>query len=181
MGLLIFLIFIAGIIAIVILIGVFVTSSSSIKEAIDMGVDVMGKANITGKRVFVVTCFALALITAFLFGGPVYSVWQQNKVGEAELARAEQNRQIAIQEARAKEESAKSLANAEVIRAEGVAKANMIIGDSLKNNDAYIHYLWIEAIRESKSDVIYIPTEAGIPITESSRFHISRERAEGKK
>lgn len=110
------------------------------------------------------------LISGIMFGMPTYKVWQQNKEGEAELARAEQNRQIAIQEAKAKEESAKSLANAEVIRARGVAEANRIIGDSLTNNDAYIHYLWIEALRESKNDVIYIPTEAGIPITESARF-----------
>lgn len=125
-------------------------------------------------------CIGAIMVFVFgiLFGWPVYSVWQQNKAGEAELARAEQNRQIAIQEARAKEESAKSLANAEVIRAEGVARANEIIGNSLKDNEAYIHYLWIEALRESKSDVIYIPTEAGIPITESSRFHITRQQAE---
>lgn len=107
---------------------------------------------------------------SFMFGFPTYKVWQQNKEGEAELARAEQNRQIAIQEARAKEESAKSLANAEIIRAKGVAEANKIIGDSLQNNDAYIHYLWIETLKESKDQVIYIPTEAGIPITESARF-----------
>lgn len=115
-----------------------------------------------------VLCIILAIIS--LFAVPEYHVWQQNKEGEAELARAEQNRQIAIQEARAKEESAKSLANAEVIRAEGIAQANKIIGNSLQNNDAYIHYLWIEALKESNSDVIYIPTEAGIPITESTRF-----------
>ena len=101
---------------------------------------------------------------------PQYKVWQQNKAGEAELARAEQNRQIAIQEAKAKEESAKSLANAEVIRAHGIAEANQIIGDSLKNNDAYIHYLWIEALRETKNAVVHVPTEAGIPITEAGRF-----------
>ena len=112
--------------------------------------------------------FAAAIIAPIAV--PQYKVWQQNKEGEAELARAEQNRQIAIQEAKAKEESAKSLANAEIIRAEGVAKANKIIGDSLQNNDAYIHYLWIEALKESNNDVIYIPTEAGIPITESARF-----------
>lgn len=101
---------------------------------------------------------------------PQYNVWRQNKLGEAELARAEQNRQIAVQEARAKEESAKSLANAEIIRAKGIAEANRIIGDSLTNNDAYIHYLWIEALRDTKDQVIYVPTEAGIPITESARF-----------
>ena len=57
-----------------------------------------------------------------------------------------------------------------IIRAEGVDKANKVIGDSLQNNEAYIHYLWIEALRESSNEVIYIPTEAGIPITESARF-----------
>ena len=113
-------------------------------------------------------CFTLTVLLPV--GLPQYKVWQQNKEGEAELARAEQNRQIAIQEAKAKEESAKSLASAEIIRAQGVAEANRIIGDSLQNNDAYIHYLWIEALRESNNEVIYIPTEAGIPITESARF-----------
>lgn len=112
---------------------------------------------------------AAAVLTVAV-GYPKYLIWQQEQEGAAELAKAEQNRQIAIQEARAKEESAKSLANAEVIRAEGVAKANKIIGDSLQNNDAYIHYLWIEALKESHDQVIYVPTEAGIPLTESTRF-----------
>lgn len=113
----------------------------------------------------------IALAVGILAGWPQYKVWQQSKEGEAALAKAEQDRQIAIQEAKAKEEAAKSLANAEIIRAEGVAKANKIIGDSLQNNDAYIHYLWIESLKESKDQVIYVPTEAGIPITESHRFN----------
>ena len=121
----------------------------------------------------ILNTLAIAALTAMLvipIIGPQYKVWQQNKEGEAELMRAEQNRKIAIQEAKAKEEASVSLANAEVIRAQGVAKANAIIGESLQNNDAYIHYLWIEALRESSNEVIYIPTEAGIPITESTRF-----------
>lgn len=127
-----------------------------------------------GVRVVITAVMGLSIIFGgiggCMFGYPQYKVYQQQKEGEAELAKAEQNRQIAIQEAKAKEESAKSLAQAEIIRADGVAKANEIIGNSLKNNDAYIHYLWIEALKESKDEVIYIPTEAGIPITESARF-----------
>jgi hypothetical protein len=125
------------------------------------------------------SCLLVPLLILLVGGGatlgvavgyPKYLIWQQEQEGAAELAKAEQNRQIAIQEAKAKEESAKSLANAEVIRAEGVAKANKIIGDSLQNNDAYIHYLWIEALKESHDQVIYIPTEAGIPVTGSASF-----------
>lgn len=137
---------------------------------------------IGGTTLFVISCLVALLI---MFGLPQYNVWEQGKRGEAELAKAEQNRQIAIQEAKAKEESAKSLANARIIEAKGISEANKIIGDSLQNNDAYIHYLWIEALKESKDQVIYVPTEAGIPITESSRFlkrnqHQQQTPAEGE-
>ena len=124
----------------------------------------------TGRKIALLFLGLVGLIVIAAAVLPQYNVWRQNKLGEAELARAEQNRQIAVQEARAKEESAKSLANAEIIRAKGIAEANRIIGDSLTNNDAYIHYLWIEALRDTKGQVIYVPTEAGIPITESARF-----------
>lgn len=119
------------------------------------------------KKALIFTLIAIPVLCLALYAFPTYLVWQQTKKGEAELARAEQNRQIAIQEAKAKEESAKSLANAEIVRAEGIAQANKIIGDSLKNNDAYVRYLWVEALRETQNKVIYIPTEAGIPITEA--------------
>lgn len=124
----------------------------------------------TGRKIALLFLGLVGLIVIAAAVLPQYNVWRQNKLGEAELARTEQNRQIAVQEARAKEESAKSLANAEIIRAKGIAEANRIIGDSLTNNDAYIHYLWIEALRDTKDQVIYVPTEAGIPITESARF-----------
>lgn len=105
-----------------------------------------------------------------MWGCPNYSVYQQNLEGEAELARATQNRQISIQEAQAKKESAHDLAAAEVIRAEGVAKANHIIGQSLKENEAYLRYLWIDNMDKTQNQIIYIPTEAGLPILEANRL-----------
>lgn len=108
------------------------------------------------------------------FGIPTYNVWQQQKAGEAELARAEQNRQIAIQEAKAKQDAAEMLAQAEVTRAKGVAEANRIIGDSLKNNEAYLHWLWIDTLKDTKDQIIYLPTEAGIPIMESQRLNLPK-------
>jgi hypothetical protein len=104
------------------------------------------------------------------FISPNIHVWQQAKVGEAELARAESNRQIATLEAVAKKESSKALADAEVIRAEGVAKANRIIGDSLSGNEGYLRYLWIQGLQTNNMSVVYIPTEANLPIMESGRW-----------
>ena len=103
----------------------------------------------------------------FFVGSQHYHVWQQGMVGKAKLAEAEFSRQIATQEAHAKMESAKLLAEAEVERAKGVAKANEIIGASLENNEAYLHYLWLHNLESGDNQIIYIPTEANIPIFEA--------------
>lgn len=116
----------------------------------------------------VVTAVIL-IIAALIYGYPQYKVWQQRLAGQAELARAEQNRKIAIQEAEAKKESARALAEAEVIRAEGVAKANSIIGESLRGNESYLRYLWIQTLNDNPQNVIYVPTEAGLPILEAGK------------
>lgn len=104
-----------------------------------------------------------------LVGCPQYNVWQQEQQGKAELARASSNRKIAVQEAEAKMDSAKLLAQAEVERAKGVAEANKIIGESLKNNDSYLRYLWIQGLQDKENNTIYVPTEAGLPILEAGK------------
>lgn len=102
---------------------------------------------------------------------PYYDVWEQKMKGKAELSRAEYSRQIAVVEAEAKMVSAEKLAEAEIARAKGVAKANQIIGDSLKGNEDYLRYLYINGLTENPTnkEIIYIPTEAGIPILEAGK------------
>jgi len=117
----------------------------------------------------VFACVALT-VGAGMVGCPVYNVWNAQKAGEAELAQADQNRQIQVAQSRAKAEAAKFEADAEVARAEGVAKANKIIGDSLQGNEAYLRYLWINGLENSKNAVVYVPTEANLPILEAGRL-----------
>lgn len=114
--------------------------------------------------------FLLGLVVLGMWGCPKYNVYRARMKGEAELQQAEQNRQIAVKEAEAKKDAAVSLAQAEVIRAQGVAKANQIIGGSLKGNEIYLHYLWLQTLEQSKGETIYIPTEANFPIMEASRL-----------
>jgi regulator of protease activity HflC (stomatin/prohibitin superfamily) len=124
----------------------------------------------TGCAIAIVgTAFALIIMPLVLWGYPKYEVWREGLRGQAELKRAEQNRQIAVEEAKAKKESAQALADAEIIRAQGVAKANKIIGDSLKGNEAYLRYLWIDSLNNNQQNVIYVPTEAGLPILEAGK------------
>lgn len=112
----------------------------------------------------------IMLIWGFFAVGRKYDVWAQRKAGEAELAHAESNRQIKTLEAKAQMESAKHLADAEIIRARGVAEANRIIGDSLKGNESYLRYLWIQGLQTNQMQVVYVPTEANLPILEAGRM-----------
>jgi len=119
----------------------------------------------------VVGIVILALVIGLaMVGCPTYNVYTAQKAGEAELAQATQNRQIAINEAQAKMESAKLLAQAEVERAKGVAEANKIIAEGLKGHDEYLRYLWITevaAVGKDGKTVVYVPTEANLPILEA--------------
>jgi regulator of protease activity HflC (stomatin/prohibitin superfamily) len=109
------------------------------------------------------------LVGSWCYFAPKYRVYSATMDGEAEYAQAEQNRRITVLEAESKLEAAKSLADAEVERAKGVAQANAIIGESLKNNESYLRWLWIENLDKGNNSVIYIPTEAGLPILEAGK------------
>jgi regulator of protease activity HflC (stomatin/prohibitin superfamily) len=98
-----------------------------------------------------------------------FNLWSSSLRGEAELKRAEWNRRIVVREAQAKKDAATMLAEAEIERAKGVAQANKIIGDSLKGNEDYLRYLWIDSLQQTKDQIIYVPTEAGLPLLESGR------------
>jgi regulator of protease activity HflC (stomatin/prohibitin superfamily) len=88
---------------------------------------------------------------------------------EAELARAEYNRQVAVREAQANKDAAALLAEAGVTSDKGVAQANQIIVDILKGNEDYLRYLWIDKFEGAKSQVIYVPTGAGLSLLEAGR------------
>lgn len=108
------------------------------------------------------------LLLLGLWGCPQYKVYEQRKEGEAMLAHANSSKEVAVREAQAKLESASLLARADTIRAHGIAKSNQIIGQSL--TDQYIHWYWIDNLEKNPQAVIYVPTEANLPITEASRL-----------
>lgn len=102
--------------------------------------------------------FAVILVIAGLALFPIYRVWSEEMRGRAELARAEQNRQIARLDAQA-----------EIERARGVAEANRIIAEGLGGPEGYLRYLWINQLSRNGQNVIYVPTEAGLPILEAGQ------------
>jgi regulator of protease activity HflC (stomatin/prohibitin superfamily) len=111
----------------------------------------------------------LFLIALGLWGCPQYNVYSARMDGEAKLAHANSEREVQVRDAQGKFEASSMLAKAEIERAKGVAEANKIIGTSLKGNEEYLRYLWIHNLNEGKNEVIYVPTEAGLPILEATR------------
>ena len=117
----------------------------------------------------VIGCSLIVLLIAvILLVGPLYRVWSSSKTGEAEYVRAEQNRKIKIEEAKANLEAEKLNAQAEIERARGAAEAIKIENGSI--TPTYIQYLWVrQQGLSSNNKIVYIPTEAGLPILEAGR------------
>lgn len=120
------------------------------------------------KDIIITSFIVLAVILGFMFGYPKYKVWKAEQNGKAQFAEAEQNRRIKIEEAKANLEAEKLNAQAEIERAKGAAEAIKIENGSI--TPEYIQYLW-DRQQGSLSDktVIYIPTEANLPILEANR------------
>jgi regulator of protease activity HflC (stomatin/prohibitin superfamily) len=93
-----------------------------------------------------------------------YSVKTAELHGSAELKRAEQNRQILVEQARAERDAAQ-------LTADAIA----IVGQAAKDFPEYRQQEFIRAFGEAVKDhavntVIYVPTEGNIPVTEAGRF-----------
>lgn len=121
----------------------------------------------------------ILIIVAMAFIRPWYNVWSQEMEGKAEFAKAEQNRKIKIEEARANLEAEKLNAQAEVERAKGAAEAIRIENGSI--TPTYIQYLWVRQQSDlSNKTVIYVPTETNLPLLESTRLLTLPQDSSGK-
>lgn len=112
------------------------------------------------------------IIVGLMFGIPKYNVWQQEMEGKAEMARAEQNRMILVEEAKAKLEAEKLNAQAEIERAKGMAEAMEI--ENGKLTSTYNQYLFIRTLEKisdkgSLPQIIYMPTEGMVPVMDMTK------------
>ena len=123
---------------------------------------------------FFIVALVVGAVSGCMTWMPQYWVYQQEMEGKAEYAKAEQNRQIAVLAAKAKAESAKLEADAEVARAEGAAKANQIMVNSLGNAENYLRWRYIMMLESNDAkginrEVIYTPAGGMFPLTEAGR------------
>lgn len=128
---------------------------------------------------FVSISVAVVLVIAvMMFGLPMYNVWQQEMAGKAEMAKAEQNRKILVEEAKARLEAEKLNAQAEIERAKGMAEAMKIENGTL--NSVYNQYLFIRTLEKladkgNLPQIIYMPSEGLIPVMDVSKKKVANE------
>lgn len=130
------------------------------------------KIQIKGSAVIAILIIGLIGVAALMFGLPVYNVWQQEMAGKAEMAKAEQNRRILVEEAKAKLEAEKLNAQAEIERARGMAEAMRVENGTL--NETYNQYLFIRTLEKladkgSLPQIIYLPSEGMIPVMDLNK------------
>lgn len=114
-------------------------------------------------QIIIMIIAAIIIIAGMMFGLPQYSVWQQEMAGKARLAEATQSRQILIEQARAEKEAA-------TLQAEAIK----IMGEAAQKYPEYRKQEFIgafgEALKAGKiSQIIYVPTEANIPVLEAGK------------
>jgi len=123
------------------------------------------------KWVSIGLCSVLLAVTGMVFAfkvvGPQLNLYKANT--EKKSVIAEQKAQSEAAEFKAKSEvtQAQAKADAEVIRAKGLAESQSIIAETLTED--YIRYLYIQAIEGNSNQIIYVPTEGGLPILEAGR------------
>ena len=119
----------------------------------------------------IITLVVIAAIV--LIGLPTYNVYSKQMAGKAAYEQAVQDRRIRVLEAQAALDSAKLTAQADIERAKGTNEANRIMAESLGGPDNYLRWSYIHMLEETAGkqgrEVIYIPTEAGMPILEAGR------------
>jgi len=120
----------------------------------------------------VVCAMFVAGIGGVWYGYKNVQVWGAEMSGRAVLAEAEYSRQVRVEEAQARADAAALEGQAELTRAEFSAQANRELAAGLGGPEGYLRYLYIRMLEEQdqSGQVIYLPTEAGMPILEANRL-----------
>ena len=110
-------------------------------------------------------------ILASIAFGPVYSVYAQRLKGQADFAQAEAESRVRVLNAHANLDAAKLDAQSEVERAKGIALAIKEVESSLGGPEGYLRWKYIHMLEviPCTNQIIYLPTEAGLPILEAGK------------
>jgi regulator of protease activity HflC (stomatin/prohibitin superfamily) len=108
-----------------------------------------------------------------LWGYPRWRVWAAHQAGLADLQKAKNEQQIQIAMAQSRLDAAHLNKQAAIIEAEAVSEQIKTIGKELSSHGLYLRWQWIRMMENMETDatVIYVPTEANLPVLEAARMN----------
>jgi regulator of protease activity HflC (stomatin/prohibitin superfamily) len=117
----------------------------------------------SAQQIISVAVILCSIIAGILGGYPQYKVYSSRLDGEAILAHAHSAREVQVAQAQGEKDAA-------LLRAQAIA----IVGQAAKDFPEYRTQEFIgsfaEALKEGKiNQIIYVPTEANIPLLEASK------------
>lgn len=117
-------------------------------------------------------CVVALILMWALWGYPKWRVWAAHQAGLADLQQARNEQQIQVASAQSRLDAAALNKKAAIVEAEAVSAQIQAIGDQLRQHDLFLRWQWIKMMEEhgTASSVIYVPTEAGLPILEAKRL-----------
>jgi hypothetical protein len=123
--------------------------------------------SVVGLLVFI---FGLWIIIGLI--GPRLNLYKAETSKRERIAEARAEADAELYRADAEVRQARRHAERDRIRARGIADANAIINESLTAE--YLQYYWIEGVRESDAQLIYVPVDPAsglptLPVTEAGR------------
>lgn len=123
----------------------------------------MSESAIIGTVVTATFVIIGGIVIGCMAGCPQYSVYTAKMDGEASLARAQSTKQTLVTQAQAEKDAA-------LLRAEAIK----IVGQAAKDFPEYRQQEFIGAFADAMQNgrinqIIYVPTEANIPITQAGK------------
>lgn len=113
--------------------------------------------------------FAVVLVIGgAMWGLPKYKLYKADHEKQTLTITAKAKSQAAEYTAKTEVTKANYEAERDRIRAQGVADSNRLIADSL--TEEYITWHYIDQMSRHSNQIIYVPTEGGVPIMEANRL-----------
>jgi hypothetical protein len=107
----------------------------------------------------------IGLIFVWKLATPKLNLYRSNTEKQAVIKEQEAISEASVYAAEKRVITAKAEADARRIEAEGLADAQAIISATL--TPEYLQWRYYEVLATTNNQVIYLPTEAGLPITEA--------------
>jgi hypothetical protein len=109
----------------------------------------------------------VVLFFLFSWATPKFNLYRSNTEKQSVIKEQEAISEAAVFAAQKRVTVAEAEAKARIIEADAIAESQRIISETL--TPEYLRWRYYEVLATTQNQIVYVPTEAGLPILEASR------------